>query len=80
MGPPWKMTKKVTVDLETKINYPLVVTELEVAYTDCPPLLLDVSFNVAKGEIFGILGPSGCGKSTLLRHLVGLEKVRSGKI
>ncbi len=29
----------------------------------------DVSFEVAKGEIFGILGPNGSGKSTLIRVL-----------
>jgi phospholipid/cholesterol/gamma-HCH transport system ATP-binding protein len=68
------------MDLETKINYPLNVTDLEVAYTDYPSLLTGVSFYVAKGEIFGILGPSGCGKSTLLRHLVGLERPRAGTI
>jgi phospholipid/cholesterol/gamma-HCH transport system ATP-binding protein len=71
---------KESVDLETKINYPLVVSGLEVAYVDSPPLLTDVTFHVAKGEIFGILGPSGCGKSTLLRHLVGLERARAGTI
>ncbi|MDR1677462.1 MAG: ATP-binding cassette domain-containing protein [Deltaproteobacteria bacterium] len=68
------------MDLETKINYPLVVTDLEVAYTGSPPLLREVNFKVASGEILGILGPSGCGKSTLLRHLVGLERPRTGTI
>ena len=31
--------------------------------------LQDVTFNVAKGEIFGLLGPNGGGKSTLFRIL-----------
>jgi phospholipid/cholesterol/gamma-HCH transport system ATP-binding protein len=57
-----------------------VVTGLEVGYPDAPPLLTNVSFSVAEGEIFGLLGPSGCGKSTLLRHLVGLEPAKTGKI
>src|SRR3546814_11523339 len=31
-----------------------------------------VSFDVAKGEIFGFLGPNGSGKSTTLRMLTGI--------
>ena len=31
-----------------------------------------VSFDVAKGEIFGFLGPNGAGKSTTIRMLCGL--------
>ena len=30
----------------------------------------DVSFNVQKGELFGLIGPDGAGKSTLFRILV----------
>ena len=43
-------------------------------------VLEDVSFRVARGEIFFVIGGSGCGKSTLLRHLVGLHPLLGGSV
>jgi len=40
----------------------------------------DLSFSVARGEIFIIMGGSGCGKSTLLRHLIGLIRPAMGDV
>jgi putrescine transport system ATP-binding protein len=40
----------------------------------------DVSLQVPKGEIFGLLGGSGCGKTTLLRMIAGFEAPTSGRI
>ena len=40
----------------------------------------DVSFDVQRGEFFGLLGPSGCGKTTTLRMIAGIERPDSGKI
>ena len=42
--------------------------------------LNDVSFDVADGEILGVIGHTGSGKSTLLQHLDGLIKPTSGEI
>jgi peptide/nickel transport system ATP-binding protein len=42
--------------------------------------LRGVSFDVARGERFGIVGESGSGKSTLLRLLCGLDRATSGSI
>lgn len=39
-----------------------------------------VSFDIAEGDIFGIVGHSGAGKSTILRCLNGLERYDSGSI
>lgn len=40
----------------------------------------DVSLEVQKGDIFGIIGYSGAGKSTLIRMVNGLENPTSGQI
>jgi D-methionine transport system ATP-binding protein len=42
--------------------------------------LRQVSLEVKKGEIFGIIGPSGAGKSTLLRCVNALERPNTGTI
>ena len=55
------------------------VEQLKAGY-DGDVVLKDVSFTVARGEIFFIIGGSGCGKSTLLRHMVGLHPLISGSV
>ncbi|MCP2519071.1 ABC transporter ATP-binding protein [Candidatus Aminicenantes bacterium AC-708-M15] len=39
----------------------------------------NISFKVAKGEIFGFLGPNGAGKSTTIRMLCGIMRPTSGE-
>lgn len=43
-------------------------------------VLRDISFDVKKGELFGILGPNGSGKTTLLKMLSGILPTQSGEI
>ncbi|MBR7553048.1 ABC transporter ATP-binding protein [Allobacillus sp. GCM10007491] len=40
----------------------------------------DISFNIKKGETFGLVGESGCGKSTAGRTLLRLLKPTEGEI
>ncbi len=42
--------------------------------------VINVNFEIAKGEFVGIVGASGSGKSTLLNLLAGLDTATSGKI
>ncbi len=46
----------------------------------CVVGIADVSFEVAKGEVFCIMGLSGSGKSTLVRHLNRLIEPTAGRI
>ncbi|MBC7643478.1 MAG: ABC transporter ATP-binding protein [Thermoleophilia bacterium] len=43
-------------------------------------VLHDISLQVPRGAITGLLGPSGCGKSTLMRAIVGVQNGVSGTI
>jgi ABC-2 type transport system ATP-binding protein len=40
--------------------------------------ILDVSFQVEEGEVFGFLGPNGAGKTTTIRLLMGLLRADAG--
>jgi phospholipid/cholesterol/gamma-HCH transport system ATP-binding protein len=43
-------------------------------------VLENVSFEIARGEVFLIAGGSGCGKSTVLKHMIGLYQPAAGRI
>ncbi|MDT5017412.1 MAG: type transport system ATP-binding protein, partial [Mycobacterium sp.] len=42
--------------------------------------LHNMSVQIARGTITGLLGPSGCGKSTLMRSIVGTQIIAEGTV
>jgi len=49
-------------------------------YYGSKPAAKDISFEVKKGEVFGLLGTNGAGKSTTIKMLCGLLKPTRGSI
>ena len=44
------------------------------------PAIHDLSVQIARGTITGLLGPSGCGKTTLMRSIVGTQIITAGSV
>ncbi len=43
-------------------------------------ILNDLTFEVKKGEVYGVIGPNGCGKTTMFNALIGLIMPTQGEI
>ena len=59
---------------------PLIDVRHACVRFDGIPAVEDVNVSIRKGEYLVILGENGSGKSTLMRTILGLVKMRSGKI
>jgi zinc transport system ATP-binding protein len=66
----------------TTINDQLHIslTDISFEYKENQHILKNISFNIYKNKILGIVGPNGGGKSTLLKIIAGLLPPNSGKI
>lgn len=62
------------------MNEPLIRIENITKKFDKERGNFDISFDVNKGEVIGILGENGAGKTTLLRCIMGFIRPNKGKI
>ncbi|MCA1030888.1 ABC transporter ATP-binding protein [Bacillus timonensis] len=57
----------------------LTIKNLTGGYTK-NPVINDVSFEVNKHELVGLIGLNGAGKSTTIKHIIGLMEPKKGSI
>lgn len=71
------------VNLASKKNYgspALEVKGLDFSYRENEPILKDINFSIAAGEMLCIVGKNGAGKSTLSNIICGFYKPQKGQI
>jgi peptide/nickel transport system ATP-binding protein len=74
------MNDEVLIDIQHLYKYFTVDTSFFGKPTSVLKAVDDVSFQIKKGECFGLVGESGCGKSTIGKMLVDLYTPTKGKI
>lgn len=55
------------------------ISDLKIV-RDGKTIIPNLSMNIDRGKIVGLLGPSGSGKTTILRGIVGVQAIQSGSI
>ncbi len=73
----------IASDSPTRVNSPadppLLELHVSVDYPGKPGVLGDLSLDLRRGEVLGLVGPSGCGKSTLALTILRLLHLKNGK-
>jgi len=58
----------------------LSAQRLSLAYGAQPPVVTEITVDVAPGEALALIGPNGAGKSTVILGLLGLTTVAAGSL
>ncbi|MFW9988846.1 MAG: energy-coupling factor ABC transporter ATP-binding protein [Candidatus Odinarchaeota archaeon] len=74
------MKNKIEMMQEIKDLPVVIFNEIGYSYPNGTEALKDISLNIFKGELIGIMGKNGAGKTTLIRTLNGLIRPTYGSI
>jgi len=65
--------------MEIQMERSVEVSHLSKSYNG-QSVVKDISFDISKGEVFGLIGPNGAGKTTIIRMLLDIIRPDSGEI
>lgn len=71
---------RVTMEEKGRFRMSLLSVENITGGYTRKPVLHEVSFEVGKGELVGLIGLNGAGKSTAIKHIIGLMEPAKGSI
>src|SRR5579864_1642741 len=76
------MAVQQTIDSPNVVNYEnaISVEGFSHTYNGKDYVVDDISFQVKRGEIFGLLGKNGAGKTSTIKVLTTLQQPSKGKI
>ncbi|MFA7659370.1 MAG: ATP-binding cassette domain-containing protein [Candidatus Gastranaerophilaceae bacterium] len=61
-------------------GFSIEIKNLKKRFDDCEPAIDNLTLNIEKGKITGLIGPDGAGKTTLIRLIAGLLTPTEGEI
>jgi len=67
-------------ELEARFEREIVFDRVSFAFPEGDPVLEDLSFTIAKGQVVALVGPSGAGKTTLTELLPRFHEPTGGEI
>jgi ABC-2 type transport system ATP-binding protein len=71
---------RVTMEEKGRFRMSLLSVENITGGYTRKPVLHEVSFEVGKGELVGLIGLNGAGKSTAIKHIIGLMEPAKGSV
>ena len=66
-------------EMESRMENAVCVLNLSKSF-NAQNVVRDISFDITKGEVFGLIGPNGAGKTTIIRMLLDIIRPDSGEI